>query len=592
MKNKSIRKILLQALMILTIVTLGLSFSIFVTMQYRTLKMRATTDMQASCNSIAVSLEQDIKELDTILLYSIASAELKQEFSDYMNSENSFEKNRNRQKLAGTMISLKGFDFAIRQLNMYDYNEGGYGVGNYNGDLNANAADEMWYESVKNLAGRKYICAPVTNIRASRFAQIADDTAYFSVCRMVYGNMHIPLGFIEVEEYYDDIFERIGYVNGSNDPVIVIYDAYGRQIFPLEEQYDYYSHKDSRNSEIKNEITGKKQYLCFSVDERDGIVVAMALDSALFMEPVYKSLLPMVFTLIVIFLICVMIAATLSRRLSNPLRRMYDFLSDVNKESFERLKMDDSGIREIDKLRDTINENITTQENNTRTMLTLKEQEMQARMLALQAQMNPHFLYNSLTFIGEMANIGETEQVANMCEDITSILRYISSDSKQRIRVEEEMEQVDTYLRCIKRRFGDGLVCSYNIDDDILDCMVPKLCVQILVENAVKAVMEHRSPWMITIDGGKNGDDWYITVSDNGPGFDPKTDKELRNNMDRILETGVLPSLKIEGMGILNIFIRLYLLDGIPFVFDFGNREEGGAFVTVGGHIHAEDRSL
>ena len=52
-----------------------------------------------------------------------------------------------------------------------------------------------------------------------------------------------------------------------------------------------------------------------------------------------------------------------------------------------------------------------------------------------------------------------------------------------------------------------------------------------------------------------------------------------------ILRTGVLPSLKIEGMGILNIFIRLYLLDGIPFVFDFGNKEEGGAFVTVGGHV-------
>ena len=87
-------------------------------------------------------------------------------------------------------------------------------------------------------------------------------------------------------------------------------------------------------------------------------------------------------------------------------------------------------------------------------------------------------------------------------------------------------------------------------------------------------------------------DNWHVTVFDNGPGFDPEVDRKLRENMDRILETGVLPSLKIEGMGILNIFIRLYLLDGIPFVFDFGNRDEGGAFVTVGGHIHDKDRSL
>ena len=55
--------------------------------------------------------------------------------------------------------------------------------------------------------------------------------------------------------------------------------------------------------------------------------------------------------------------------------------------------------------------------------------------------------------------------------------------------------------------------------------------------------------------------------------------------MDNILETKTLPSLKIQGMGILNIFIRFYLLDGITFIFDFGNRPEGGAFVKVGRKI-------
>ena len=161
-----------------------------------------------------------------------------------------------------------------------------------------------------------------------------------------------------------------------------------------------------------------------------------------------------------------------------------------------------------------------------------------------------------------------------------------------RIRVEEEMEQVDRYLRCIGRRFGEGLDYTYDISDDILDCMVPKLCIQLLVENAVKAVMTHRAPWEIRVEGGLENDEWHVTVSDNGPGFDPEVDKNLRKNMDEILASGVLPSLKIEGMGILNIFIRLYLLDGIPFVFDFGNKEDGGAFVTVGGYLHDQDRPL
>ena len=334
-----------------------------------------------------------------------------------------------------------------------------------------------------------------------------------------------------------------------------------------------------------NTNTGKRQYLCFSEDESDGLTVAMAVDDAVFMEPVYRSLIPIVIAVIIIFGICVALAAALSRQMSDPIRRIYAFLSDKDREQFAKLEMIDSGVLEIDTLKDSINESIQAQEGQTKTMLVLKEQEMQAQMLALQSQMNPHFLYNSLSMIGEMADSGMTEQVSDMCEDITSILRYISSDREQRIRVEEEMEQVDRYLGCIKRRFGEGLHYSYNISDDILDCMVPKLCVQLLVENAVKAIMAHKEPWEITVSGLRDGDDWHITVSDNGPGFDPEVDKKLRKNMDEILETGVLPSLKIEGMGILNIFIRLYLLDGIPFVFDFGNRKEGGAFVTVGGHV-------
>ncbi len=591
MKKRSIRTLLLRALMLLMGVTLGLSFSGFFVMQYITLKQHATADMQSNCSSIASSLEQYIKEMDTILLYSIASSELKQNFSDYMNADSSFEKNRARQKLAGTMIALKGFDFSIRQLNMYGYDGGGYGVGNFNGDL-PDVTLSSWYDKTTSLSGRKNIYAPALNEKVSRSAGVPEDTPYLSLSRMVYGDMHIPLGYLEVEAYYNEVFDNFGYSSGGVRPTVVIYDTDGHQLYPETEVFPYFDHKDVSTNEIRNTFTGQKQYLCFSEDTADGLVVAMAVDNSVFMEPVYRSLIPIVILVFVIFIICVFLVATLSKRLSDPIRRMYAFLSNTQKDRSVRLELADSGVREIDKLRDTINENIQMQDQSTRTMLSLKEQEMQARMLALQSQMNPHFLYNSLSMIGEMAENGENGQVSDMCSDITSILRYISSDSKQRIRVEEEMEQVDTYLRCMKRRFGDGLDYSYDIEDDILDRMIPKLCVQMLVENSIKAIMEHRAPWNIDIKSKRNGDDWNITVYDNGPGFDPEVEKALRSNMDIILETGVLPSLKIEGMGILNIFIRLYLLDGIPFVFDFGNRNEGGAFVTVGGHINDEERSL
>ncbi len=589
MKKRSIRSLLLNALILITLVTLILTTVIFSVMQYNTLRDRATNEMQSTCSSIARGLRQAIKEMDTILLYSIASSELKSAFSDYIESESSFEKYRNRQHLSGTMISLKGFDFSTRQLNIYDMEESGFGVGNYNGDIKGSVKEKNWYDKALESSGRKYIYAPASDELASTAAGIDMDTLYISIYRMFYNDMHVASGFLEVKAYYDEVFDAIKYRGNALNPTIVIYDDDGRQIYPETSEFFYYEYREKGNGEILNGNNGKKQYLCFSKDEEDGLTVAMAVDNSVFMEPVYRSFIPLILAVIIVFVVCFLFAAALSKQMSGPIRQIYAFLSDPAKDRFARLSMDSSGIIEIDTLRDSLNESIKDQENSTRSMLVLKEQEMQARMLALQSQMNPHFLYNSLSMIGEMAESGMTEGVSEMCSDITSILRYISSDQEQRIRVEEEMEQVDLFLRCNKRRFGDDLNYSFDISDDVLDCMVPKLCVQILVENAIKAVTTGKPPWKIEIKGDRRDDEWYVTVLDNGPGFDREVDTNLRYNMDKILDTGVLPSLKIEGMGILNIFIRLYLLDGIPFVFDFGNRKEGGAYVTVGGHIHDKD---
>ena len=152
------------------------------------------------------------------------------------------------------------------------------------------------------------------------------------------------------------------------------------------------------------------------------------------------------------------------------------------------------------------------------------------------------------------------------------------------------------YLECIRMRYGDQLSSSITVPDEMLEIQIPKLCIQLLVENAVRSVTTVSPPWNIRIEcgideAGQAGErTWKVTVRDNGPGFDPEVDQHLRSQMDYILANGILPSLKIQGMGILNIFIRLYLLDGIPFIFDMGNNPDGGAFVTIGGRIHTSEK--
>ena len=586
-KARSIRRILLRSFLLLSAAFLGILTFSFTQFQYHNAKEAAAQEMMSACEAVAGNLKQTMEKMDTILLYSIASKDLKEDFAEYLSADTAYEKNRARQRLGSAMIALKGFDFSIRQMNLYDVSAGGYGVGNYSGDLTGPASELPWYEAVVGLAGKKYVHAPAADPALSRAAGVKEDRLYFSLCRMFYNDMHIPIGFIEVKQYYDEVFSQALVPVSEREAAVVVYDQDGRQIYPAGEAFSYLPHRS--RTEVLNTLTGKKQVLSFSEDEKDGLTVVMAMDTSLFMAPVYRSLGWTLLLGFLLFGLSAVAAASLSRRLSDPVQQIYSFLSSPH-EKFECIEEKETGIRELDKLTDSLNESILAQEAATRTMLTLKEQEVQAEMLALQSQMNPHFLYNSLSTIGEMADLGEIDQVSAMCQDITSILRYISSDREQRIRVEEEMEQVDRYLSCMKRRYQTDLTFSYRIEDEILDCLVPKLCVQLLVENAVKSVTTKRPPWEIVVEGGlRDEGEWAITVLDNGPGFDPEVDKKLRKNMDEILATGTLPSLKIEGMGILNIFIRLYLLDGILFVFDFGNRKEGGAFVTVGGHIRNED---
>ena len=82
-----------------------------------------------------------------------------------------------------------------------------------------------------------------------------------------------------------------------------------------------------------------------------------------------------------------------------------------------------------------------------------------------------------------------------MCQDITSILRYISSDKESVSTVEEELEHCSLYLNCMKMRFKDKFTYEFDIGDDLLDLKIPKLCIQLLIENSVKFVSKTAPPW-------------------------------------------------------------------------------------------------
>ena len=640
---------------LLSFLLLLLTSIVFSTIQYNTIRRSTIDHLKNTCASIADSVDQQVNQMNMISLSTASSADIKAVFEEYASPETgAYKRNQLRRDLSANLVNAKGFDISVRQLNLFHMDENGFGTGSINGDLFSSAPLLPWYHSAVEGDGRMVVSAAKDTLLSQK-SGMPSDTLYFSLCRMFFNKYHKPIGFVEVKKYYETVFTFALQPESIYHPSIYVYDQSGNLLFPFEETAvlysdtvgaegtgsvsdiketgradSYFAKKSAGNGALYNPVTGQKEYVCFEESADGHFLVVTAVRQAEFMAPVFRSLGWILGIFIILFILCLFLSHILSKSLSNPIRTIYHFLADEGKDRFSPLEMESTGIREIDKLRDSLNENIHSRKTATDTLMILKEKEVQAQMLALQSQMNPHFLYNSLSTIAEMAEEGLTEPVSQMCRDITEILRYVSSNREQVSSIEEELEICDQFLNCLKLRFGEEFHFSFSIPDEMLDFEIPKLSIQLLAENAVKAVTGTAPPWHINISGrvgfanqtdipGRTGisegsgtseqtdisqksgiahladtslktgisdqadcSAWTITVKDNGPGFDPEVAQRLRLEMQKILQNGILPSLKIEGMGILNIFIRYYLLYGNSFIFEFGNLPEGGAFVTTG----------
>lgn len=204
-------------------------------------------------------------------------------------------------------------------------------------------------------------------------------------------------------------------------------------------------------------------------------------------------------------------------------------------------------------------------------------------MLALQSQMNPHFLFNSLAAIQSMADANMDKEIIVMCQSMSNILRYISSDSDTTVSLADEITCTKDFLCCMMIRYNNDLYYSVDIPEDMYSLKVPKLCIQPLVENSIKCCTTKLPPYHIDIKGSLRGGRYFITVTDNGPGFSKESLKNINSKINEIDSTGLLPSLEIKGMGLLNIYLRLKILYGSSMTFKIKNNDGGGASITIGG---------
>ena len=175
-------------------------------------------------------------------------------------------------------------------------------------------------------------------------------------------------------------------------------------------------------------------------------------------------------------------------------------------------------------------------------------------MQQLMAQMNPHFLYNTLEIIRSFLSF-DPDTSEQLIVSLTEILRYSVDASRQEVRLAEDMEYINKYLNIQRCRFGDRFHCEINLSEACDQCLVPKLLIQPLIENSIKYGFRKKMDICIRVEGHVEHGILCIRVSDDGLGMDEEEAKTLQQRLLTFDNSA-------RSIGLRNLSRRLYLKYG------------------------------
>ncbi len=196
-----------------------------------------------------------------------------------------------------------------------------------------------------------------------------------------------------------------------------------------------------------------------------------------------------------------------------------------------------------------------------REQITRKEAELKA----LQSQINPHFLFNTLESINWMAQLNNVPEISSTVSDLSTLLEASIGRDDRLITIEEEFMYIDKYIALLKRRFEDRITLNKEVDPKVLYIKIPRLLIQPLIENAVYHGVENsRGKGIITLTASIREDLLIIEVIDNGNGI--STDELVKLNkgleMDNDTYFKSLSNKKNKSIGIDNVNRRIKLFYG------------------------------
>lgn len=292
--------------------------------------------------------------------------------------------------------------------------------------------------------------------------------------------------------------------------------------------------------------------------------------------------------LIVLPLTCVLILIwfAFTRNTVRSYQELIHFFDAGKREGLQTLRhrVHLTGSREAERVSLAVNDMLQKMHDLTQEVLLsnakLYESELltrQAELMHLRSEVNPHFLYNTLETMVGIAFSENQPEFARIARSLSLIFKY-SIKGKDRVPLRDELKVAKNYLSIQQYRFKDRFQVSYHLPEECLSCMMPKMLLQPLIENAiVHGVEDERTQCLIGLAAEIDNEVLTITVQDNGAGIAPQILQGLQQDLK------ALPDHNDEGrhIGLRNVNARLRLLFGSAYGLSLSSTQGKGTTVTL-----------
>ena len=447
-------------------------------------------------------------------------------------------------------------------------------------------SDESWYRQAVALDGRLGILGDAVGRNVVSSLNYSSDSI-FSVVKFFHGQAAgDPDGVVLVDIRQDIIEQLVNRVSIGESSFLYVMD--GDSIVytpasPIVYRIDAASFPADGGESASVRIDGREYMITNHLSEYSGWRVVGVLpwsEATASVQPAYAALgLGVAVGLLLVFLFSV----RLSQSVTRPISKLSSLMEKVEKGDFS-VRFSASYQDEIGVLGRSFNHMLERIDSLIHDLQEEKQIRLEAQLKSLQEQIKPHFLYNTLDTISWMARAQGAMDVVQLVDALTSMFRIGLSQGKDYIPLREEKTHVANYLFIQKVRYQDRLQYAMEIPEELDLCIVPKLILQPLVENAIyHGIKLKRGGGMIRLTGEARDGSLCLRVWDSGAGVSPERLQEIRRTLKEN------PEKKDTGFGLAYIAERIRLAYGENYGVDIDSEEGVWTEVTLHLPLREED---